>query len=161
MPSPFGAQALPLGQLFADPNFIHVPSYQRAFAWTPEEAGLLLENVSEALDAESESGEGGDYFLGNMLFIEPAPPTGRIAAWKAARTGRVHEVVDGLQRLTTLTILFCVLRDLDAEGGEPASDRLAAAIGMSARARLTLREPEETFFQTHVRRQGATGAPPP
>src|SRR5215470_811595 len=122
MPSPFGAQAMPLGQLFADPSFIHVPSYQRSFAWTPEEAGRLFDDISEALDAERESGVGGDYFLGNMLFIEPDPPTGRIAAWKAARAGRVHEVVDGLQRLTTLTILFCLLRDLDAEAGEPASE---------------------------------------
>ncbi len=161
MPSPFGAQAMPLGQLFADPNFIHVPSYQRSFAWTPEEAGRLLDDVSEALDAETESDQGGDYFLGPMLVIEPDPPTGRIATWKASRTGRVREVVDGLQRLTTLTILFCVLRDLDAEGGEPASERLLAAIGTSARARLALREPEETFFEAHVRRRDATSAPCP
>ena len=161
MQSPFGARAMPLGQLFADPNFIHVPSYQRSFAWTADEAGRLLDDVSEALDAEAESDQGGDYFLGSMLFIEPDPPTGRIATWKASRTGRVREVVDGLQRLTTLTILFCVLRDLDAESGEPASDRLLAAIGTSARARLALREPEETFLQAHVRRRGATGAPCP
>ena len=45
MPSPFGAQAMPLGQLFADPNYIHVPSYQRSFAWTQEEAGQLLDDV--------------------------------------------------------------------------------------------------------------------
>jgi hypothetical protein len=161
MPSPFGAQAMPLGQLFADPNFIHVPSYQRSFAWTPEEAGRLLDDVSEALDAENEANQGGDYFLGPMLFIEPDPPAGRIAAWKAARTGRVHEVVDGLQRLTTLTMLFCVLRDLDEEGGEAPSERLLAAIGTSARARLALREPEETFFQAYVRGRSATLASPP
>jgi hypothetical protein len=161
MPSPFGAQAMPLGQLFADPNFIHVPSYQRSFSWTPEEAGRLLEDVSEALDIDAAADQGGDYFLGPMLFIEPAPPAGRIAAWKASRTGRVHDVVDGLQRLTTLTILFCVLRDLDAEHGEPASERLLAAIGTGARARLALREPEEAFFQAHVRRRGTTAGPGP
>jgi hypothetical protein len=149
-----------LGQLFADPNFIHVPTYQRSFAWTHEEAGRLLDDVSEALDGESDSDQGGDYFLGPMLFIEPDPPTGRIATWKASRTGRVHDVVDGLQRLTTLTILFCVLRDLDEAAGEPPSERLQAAIGTSARARLALREPEETFFQAHVRRRGATRALP-
>src|SRR5262249_52284229 len=83
------------------------------------------------------------------------------ATWKAARTGRVREVVDGLQRLTTLTILFCVLRDLDAEDSEAASERLLAAIGTSARARLALREPEEAFFQVHVRSRGATSGPCP
>jgi len=115
MPSPFGAQAMSLGQLFAGPSLIHVPAYQRSFAWTPDEAGRLLEDVAEALEAEGYSEQGGDYFLGPMLFIEPEPPAGRLAAWKASRAGRVHEVVDGLQRLTTLTILFCVLRDLDEE----------------------------------------------
>jgi hypothetical protein len=160
MPSPFGAQAMPLGQLFADPNYIHVPSYQRSFAWTEEEAGQLLDDVSEALDAESDSDQGGDYFLGPMLFTESEPPTGRIKAWKAARAGRVHEVVDGLQRLTTLTILFCVLRDLDEAGGEPVNERLLAAIGTGARARLALREPDEAFFQAYVRGRGATRTQP-
>jgi hypothetical protein len=160
MPSPFGAQAIPLGQLLADPNFIHVPSYQRSFAWTREEAGRLLDDVSEALDAETDSGQAGDYFLGPMLFIEPAPPAGRIATWKAARTGRVYDVVDGLQRLTTLTILFCVLRDLDADAGEAPSERLKAAIGSDARVRLALRDPDEAFFHAHVRRRGATRVEP-
>jgi hypothetical protein len=164
MPSPFGAQAMPLGQLFADPSYIQVPRYQRSFAWTPDEAGRLLDDVSEALDAESEAGQGGDYFLGPMLFVEPDPPAGRIATWraKASRSGRIHEVVDGLQRLTTLTILFCVLRDLEEEGGEPANERLLAAIeGVHARRRLSLREPDETFFHAHVRSRGATRAQPP
>ena len=111
------------------------------------------------MDAEGNSDQGGDYFLGPMLFIEPDPPAGRIAAWKAARAGRHHDVVDGLQRLTTLTILFCVLRDLDEDSGEPPNERLLAAIGgggTAARHRLTLREPDETFFQAHVRGHGAT-----
>jgi hypothetical protein len=155
MPSPFVAQAMSLGQLFADPNYIQVPAYQRSFAWTAEEAGQLLEDVSEAMDAEGESDQSGDYFLGPMLFIEPDPPAGRIAAWRATRAGRVHDVVDGLQRLTTLTILFCVLRDLDEDSGKPPNERLLAAIG-AGRNRLTLREPDETFLQAHVRGGGAT-----
>jgi hypothetical protein len=159
MPSPFVAQAMSLGQLFADPSFIQVPAYQRSFAWTAEEAGRLLDDVSEAMDAEGESDQSGDYFLGPMLFIEPDPPTGRLAAWKASRAGRVHDVVDGLQRLTTLTILFCVLRDLDADSGEPPNERVLAAIGVG-RNRLTLREPDETFLHAHVRGRGATRVHP-
>jgi hypothetical protein len=155
MPSPFVAQAMSLGQLFVDPSYIQVPAYQRSFAWTAEEAGRLLEDVSEAMDAEGDSDQTGDYFLGPMLFIEPDPPAGRIAAWKASRAGRVHDVVDGLQRLTTLTILFCVLRDLDEDDGEPPNERLSAAIGVG-RNRLALREPDDAFFHAQVRGRGAT-----
>ena len=163
MSSPFVAQAMSLGQLFADPSFIHVPAYQRSFAWTSDEAGQLLDDVSEAMEAEGDSDQSGDYFLGPMLFSEPDPPAGRLAAWKAARAGRFHEVVDGLQRLTTLTILFCVLRDLGEERTEPANERLLAAIGgagAGARNRLTLREPDEAFFHAHVRGRGATRIDP-
>ena len=74
------------------------------------------------------------------------------------------EVVDGLQRLTTLTILFCVLRDLDAEDGGKPNERVLAAIGTgqggNARQRLSLREADEAFFQTHVRNLGATSVAP-
>ncbi len=129
MPSPFVAQAMSLGQLFADPSFIHVPAYQRSFAWTPDEAGQLLDDVSEAMEAEANPTRAATISSAPCCSREPDPPTGRIAAWKAARAGRFHEVVDGLQRLTTLTILFCVLRDLDEDSGEPADERLLAAIG--------------------------------
>src|SRR5690606_36486894 len=61
---------------------------------------------------------------------------------------------------TTLTILFCVLRDLDTGGGEPPSERLLAAIGAGTRVRLGLRESEEVFFRSYVRDHGATAIHP-
>ncbi len=81
-----------------------------------------------------------------------------------SRQTRVLEVVDGLQRLTTLTILFCVLRDLDAKDAGKPNERLLAAIGTgqggNARPRLSLREADEAFFQAHVRNAGATSIAP-
>jgi hypothetical protein len=70
--------------------------------------------------------------------------------------------VDGLQRLTTLTILICVLRDLGSDD-EPGRERLLAAIGSGqgpdARHRLSLGgADEEDFFLEHVRAPGATRA---
>jgi hypothetical protein len=146
----FSSGTVPLGQLFANPISIEAPGYQRAFAWTPEEAGQLFEDLSQALADEA------DYFLSFMLFIERHRPRSLLPAWARARSERVLEIVDGFQRLTSLTILFCVLRDLDAAQGQPANPRLLTAIGTGSRRRLSLRSAEEAFFDTYVRAPGAT-----
>lgn len=163
MPSQFAAETMPLGQLFADPHAIQTPPYQRSFAWEQREAGRLLEDLVTALDADAEGGEAEEYFLGTMLFIEVEQPTKRRAALpfsRQPRQPRVLEVVDGLQRLTTLTILFCIIRDLDAADSIRSNARLLTALGTrtgpGAQNRLALREPDEEYFHVHVRKPGAT-----
>ncbi|MFZ0849915.1 MAG: DUF262 domain-containing protein, partial [Hyphomicrobiaceae bacterium] len=64
----FSSETVPLGQLFTSPISIEAPSYQRSFAWTAEEAGQLFEDISQALEHET------DYFLSFMLFIERNRP---------------------------------------------------------------------------------------
>jgi uncharacterized protein DUF262/uncharacterized protein DUF1524 len=160
---PLAARSVKLGQLFADPVLIETPTYQRAFAWGAEEAGRLLEDIVSAHEAGLESGEGGDYFLGTMLLIDRDATARHREGWPLAGDPRTFEVVDGLQRLTTLTILFCVLRDLAADEGEPPGDRLLDAIetkGKRARARLTLRQADAPFFLAHVCAPGASHAMP-
>lgn len=163
MPSQFAAETMPLGQLFASLHYIQTPPYQRAFSWERGEAGRLLEDLIAALDASPKGGEIDEYFLGTMLFIGIERTKKGFAVLPFSRRPRVLEVVDGLQRLTTLTILFCVLRDLDGTEGK-RGERLLATIGSGqgakARNRMVLREPDETFFHDHVRKPGATrGAP--
>lgn len=150
----FSSVTVPLGQLFTNPVSIEAPGYQRSFAWTAEEAGQLFEDIRQALEQET------DYFLSFMLFIERNRPRSLLSAWARARSERVLEIVDGFQRLTSLTILFCALRDLDAEQGLPANARLEAAIGTGLRRRLSLRPPEAMFFEHYVRAPGATRIKP-
>jgi len=158
----FTARTMPVEKLFGNPFFIGAPSYQRAFVWSADEAGQLLRDIAAALEAAGESREEGEYFLGAMLFIDPNPPPSRLRRWTRRRpeASRQLDVVDGFQRLTTLTILFCVLRDLAAGEHEPPSPRLLAAIrageGPGARDRLTVGGTEEAFFLGHVRAPGAT-----
>jgi hypothetical protein len=163
--SDFDAEIEKVGELLAKPNLIEAPIYQRSFAWTRDEASKLLEDISSTVD-ETEVRDGGSYFLGTMLFIDrdTSPAPSRLTKWARTRPARTLEVVDGFQRLTTLTILFCVLRDLDASKGEPAYERLLDAIqsgqGPSARPRLSLRATEDEFFVAHVRAPGATRLKP-
>jgi len=151
----FTAQVVQLAQLVAHPYVIEAPAYQRAYAWTPREAGQLLEDIGSAAERGRDAE---DYFLGTMLFIDRSKTPARRSRWGGAGPVRMIEVVDGFQRLTTLTILFCVLRDLGIGPSGPANRRLAAAIEAGSRARLTLGTPDEAFFATHVRTPGVTGA---
>ena len=166
MPSQFDAQTMLLGQLFANAHTFQIPTYQRSFAWETREASLLLEEMFEAFDSRASDGEPEECFLGFMVFVDVEQPPKRLSALPFSRQSRrsgLLDVVDGLQRLTTLTMLFCIIRDLEAaEGGKP-NERLLAAIGLGAgqaRHRLTLREPEEAFFHAHVRVPGATRVEP-
>lgn len=160
MPSQFTAQTMPLGQLFANLHTINTPPYQRPFSWEQREASRLLEDLAAAMEENGNGGEIDEYFLGTMLFIEAE----RASRLPFSRQPRVLEVVDGLQRLTTLTILFCVLRDLDAKDAGKPHERLSTAIGAgqggTARPRLSLRETDELFFQSHVRNAGAISIAP-
>jgi len=160
MPSQFTAQTMPLGQLFANLHTINTPPYQRPFSWEQREASRLLEDLAAAMEGNGNGGEIDEYFLGTMLFIEAE----RASRLPFSRQPRVLEVVDGLQRLTTLTILFCVLRDLDAKDAGKPHERLLTAIGTgqggTSRPRLSLRETDEPFFRTHVRNAGAMSIAP-
>ncbi len=158
----FTAQIIHIGQLFAHPILVEAPSYQRSFAWSAQQGNQLLEDIATAHEA-ARARDAGGYFVGTMLFIERDGTPSRIP-WPRSRAVRTLEVVDGLQRLTTLTILLCVLRDLDVSPEGTTSARLQAAIqsgpAPAARPRLTLREPDETFFQKYVRAAGATRLSP-
>jgi hypothetical protein len=158
----FAAQMMQVGQLLAHPYVIEAPVYQRSFAWGEREGKRLLANITEAL-TEAELRGSGDYFLGTMLFIDRDGAPSRLS-WPRARAVRALEVVDGFQRLTTLTILLCVLRDLDGDPDGPVDERLQPALLAGkdgTRPRLVLRAPDDEFFRAYVREPGATRRHPP
>ena len=82
----FRAKEKYFNQVFRD-KFFTVPRYQRAFAWTK----VQLEDLHKDLSKQENT------FIGAFVFLD---------------YGENLEIIDGQQRFTTLTILFCVLRDL-------------------------------------------------
>lgn len=92
-----------------------MPLYQRAYSWTPKQFDQLWIDLVEL--AESFDGSpGATHFLGSMV-LAPAPslgPTG-VAEWL---------VVDGQQRLTTLTVLLAAIRDHCAADDPEALERI-------------------------------------
>ena len=92
MPSAFQAQSMTVGELLAEFNSFRIPQYQRAFAWTTDEAGHLLEDL---IDAASDNVDDRDYFLGALLFMarDDDSDAGTASVIKS------YDIVDGQQRL--------------------------------------------------------------
>jgi hypothetical protein len=161
MSSGFTAKPLALGQLLSDPFRFRIPSFQRPYSWTTKEAGQLLDDLTLALEEQTEESAAGEceYFLGAMLLNSALP----IAVDDPLP---VHDVVDGQQRLVTLTILLAILRDLLArtDGELPLGLRehieCLKAAGQQRSYRLELRERERDFFRLHVQDPLGTSTSP-
>lgn len=137
------AEEKQLSRIFSDDYLFEIPDYQRPYAWTTEQTGELLDDLLTAMD----EGRGTPYFLGSIVLIKDQ---GEPRA----------EVVDGQQRLTTLTILFCVLRELtrnDKHREELDSYVRAKGkplAGIKDRFRLSLRERDRDAFRENVQDVG-------
>ena len=133
-----------LSHVFCDDYSFRVPDYQRPYAWTEKETGELLEDIFSELDADGARGEDGpSYFLGSIVLMkELGKPD--------------SDIVDGQQRLTTLTMLLSVLRDLssDSHDKENIDRRICKRgdkfSGIEDGYRLTLRERDRMFFQDNI-----------
>ncbi|MFI1048102.1 DUF262 domain-containing protein [Streptomyces griseoruber] len=138
------AHEMPLHKVFSSDYDFRIPDYQRPYAWQPEQALQLLTDLTEAL----ERGTDEPYFLGSLVLVkENGEPTA--------------DVIDGQQRLTTLTILLSVLRDLSTDPAlQGALHKLVnqpgdPILGLKARPRLTPRKRDAEFFRKHIQTSGA------
>lgn len=162
-PSLFTAP-LRVKELFSDPFRFSVPSYQRRYSWTVKEAGQLLDDILVAAAENPDSAEP-DYFLGAILLTDSGAQTG----WRLSppRSPRVLDIVDGQQRLITLTILLAMLRDLtveDDKGLAQALNRLVIvgrALNGRLKHRLQLRGSDDAFLVECVLRPNACRSAPP
>lgn len=149
--SPIEAHERAVKRIFSDDYAFEIPAYQRPYAWEVEQARDLLNDLLDAMDDTSASG--GVYFLGSIVLIK-------------APTAPHAKVVDGQQRLTTLTILLSILRDLTSDPerrldrGNYVHQRANPDTGAAARHRLLLRERDRDFFHDNVQKAGATNALP-
>ena len=137
-----------LEEVFREGNLFEIPDYQRPYAWTTEETNELLDDLLQAMGETGPVDNIPPYFLGSIVLIKP---DGQEPA----------EVVDGQQRLTTLTLLFCVLRELaDTTDDREVLDRYIRErgnrfAGTPTRYRLSPRPRDRPFFQENVQDAGA------
>jgi uncharacterized protein with ParB-like and HNH nuclease domain len=141
------AQEQPIQKIFSDDFVFHIPGYQRPYAWTTEQAGELFDDLWGFIsDRDEEVGDMPPYFLGSIVLIKPTE-------------GPRCEVVDGQQRLTTLTIFLSALRSLvepDLQGQITKFIYEAGSMfaGTKDAFRVSLRPRDSEFFQDFVQRKG-------
>jgi len=114
----FKPEAKTIIKVFGDADsYYQIPDYQRPFSWTGEQIEQLWDDVFSAMQSNDES-----YFLGPMILIKTKKD--------------YFEVVDGQQRLTTLTILFCVLRDFYLKNDKRILNSVESLVDQKYRLRL-------------------------
>lgn len=127
-----------------------VPRFQRPYAWTTDEAGALLTDIDDARRRADTGAGAPGWFIGSLVLARPSP-------------GAPDIVVDGHQRLTTLTILLAALRDLDGPRSRLSRQILGPGGWLRRRPRavaLAPRELDRDFFYETVQRPGAILALP-
>lgn len=140
MPAKLEAKEHNLSKVFNDDYLFEIPVYQRPYAWTTEQVEVLLDDLTDAMDRDNAT----PYFLGSVVIIK--------------RDGDAKsQVVDGQQRLTTLTMLLCVLRDMsdDKQLDEFVRQAGNKYKGVDDRFRVGLRERDREFFRQNVQEMGS------
>ena len=142
---PIAAVEINLDKLFTDEYEFVIPEYQRPYTWGVEHAVQLLVDLQEALERDLDE----PYFLGSIVLV------------KDAQSLRA-EVIDGQQRLVTLTLLLAVLRDIveDSSLRKDIHERVEKPAveweEKPAKPRLTLRRRDIEFFYQYVQKSDAT-----
>lgn len=133
----------PIQKVFCDDFVLRVPHYQRPYAWKAENAQELLSDLLAFMgDGSTKVDELAPYFLGSIVLVkDDAKPDA--------------DVIDGQQRLTTLTILLAALR---ASTGDAFGNDLTKYLyqpgslveGTPDQYRLRLRDRDAEFFREFV-----------
>ena len=92
-----------------------IPRFQRAYSWEKRHYAEFLNDIISNLKVVDGSISANPYFVGTMLFIGNFVDADR----------DVIKVVDGQQRLTTITILFSVMSEvLKSQGHEGLAEKI-------------------------------------
>lgn len=128
----------PLAKIFSSDFDYEIPSYQRPYAWTVDQASELFDDLYDFFLKEQED----TYFLGSIVLIK--------------EENMPHaEVIDGQQRLTTLTILIAALGNRAPDAYKESLKKYICEPGdeiekLASRPRLSLRERDRAFFADHI-----------
>lgn len=124
-----------------------IPSYQRPYSWSPEHAEQLIKDIYESFREDVP-----EYFIGSLICIEEK------------NQSDIYEVVDGQQRLTTLSLILAKIRDLSSNSRlkETLQKRILPIDEFSDKPqepRLLVRKKEEDLYKNYILQGNSTYLP--
>lgn len=128
----------PLSKVFSKDFDYNIPAYQRPYAWGREETEKLFNDLLDFYYTENDD----NFFLGSIVLIkEDEIP--------------YSEVIDGQQRLTTLTILLASIASRLTGDSKDNCIRYLKEPGneledISPKPRLHLRQKDNEFFKKYI-----------
>jgi len=157
----FRAKPVTIRNLLADKYHFRLPRFQRHYAWTRATAMKLFDDIQEARGLENPDGSPKAIFLGAIVVI-PDKRNAAKAGMLRRRRPVSFDIIDGQQRLVTLTLMLCVIRDMLTGRQRAAIERAITGTNPPEHAfRLTLRRIDEDWFLKHAKVAAGTLIDPP
>lgn len=142
------ATEAPLAEIFNGNMLFNIPPYQRPYSWENEQIEELFSDLLMASDSVLKADKlksSAPYFLGSIVLV--------------AAEHKTFDVIDGQQRLTTITLLLSALKEL-AENSEAnglkknvvslLKQEANELTGDPCEYRLTVREEDSEFFRDTI-----------
>lgn len=129
-------------ELLAGPKQFIVPIFQRDYSWGTRQCAQLFDDVLRAGSDEDARA----HFIGSVVYIAAEENTALITRWL---------LIDGQQRLTTLTLLLIALRNLLSERmstGNALSDELPSVDELDDYYLRNVHARDERRYKLHLRR---------
>lgn len=127
-------------QILSENTIYQVPLYQRNFSWeVNDQIDMFWSDLCKSLEKNH------DHFLGHILITK-------------TDKNNLFEILDGQQRLVTITILFAVLRDKFHDERDEARKELAEKViiaekdidSLKPKPRLILNKMNKDFFYSEI-----------
>ncbi len=126
-----------INEILTENRLYEIPAYQRPYSWDEEHSLELIQDIYNAFKRNDT-----EYFIGSIITIEK-------------EKNRTYDVVDGQQRLTTLNLIFAVLKQMisNKSSVEDIQKRLMPLnphTDEPEKPRLTVRMQDQNFFLNHI-----------
>ena len=106
----FNTSSEKVSDFFQRPGIsFYIPLYQREYSWDKENIDQLIEDICRGVDAAL-SDDGNIHFLGAIILVTEKNPKANINPRdNRALPSRIDNVIDGQQRISTISLLACFL----------------------------------------------------
>jgi uncharacterized protein with ParB-like and HNH nuclease domain len=146
MADAISAHHVVLEKIFSNDYQFYIPKYQRPYSWTEEQVSDLFADILFASSVEIHNNEHSPYFLGSLVLI------------KNSSDSPISDVIDGQQRLTTISILISMMRHfVNDDQDKILTNCLVQPMNSFKNThrtyRLYLREQDKIFFREKIQEE--------